>query len=85
MLNRKICSSLALILTLAASPALAAGTEGGPHQPAGAAANANSTPGCMMSGAEGGMPMMANHIEGRLAFLKTERGFVRVYPGPSIP
>jgi hypothetical protein len=63
---------------------MGAETEGEPYQPAGAAANANATPGCMMSGAEGrmpmmgvmmgrnGMPMMAKHIEGRLAFLKTE-------------
>src|SRR5215472_4449437 len=80
MLNRKTYTSLALILTLAASPVLAAETEPEPHQPASPAA----MPGCMMPEAEGGMPtmrmmmgqggmpMMAKHIEGRLAFLKTE-------------
>ena len=83
MLHRNTYTSLALILALAISPALAAETEAEPHQPAGATANANSMPGCIMSDAEGGMPMMrmmgqngmammAKHIEGRLAFLKTE-------------
>jgi|SRR6516165_10515939 len=78
MLNRKTCTSLALILALAASPVLAAETEP-EHQPASSAAMS----GCMMPEAEGGMPMlrmmgqggmpmMAKHIEGRLAFLKTE-------------
>ena len=81
MLNRNTYTSLALILALAVSPAVAAETEAEPHQPSGAAANANSMPGCMMSEAEGGMPMIqmmmgqdgmrmiAKHIEGRLAFL----------------
>jgi hypothetical protein len=80
MLNRKTCTSLALILALAAFPVLAAETEAEPHQPASSAA----MPGCVMPEAEGGMPMMrmmmfqggmpmmAKHIEGRLAFLKTE-------------
>jgi hypothetical protein len=80
MFNRNTWTSLALILALAASPALAAETEAEPHQPAGSAA----MPGCMLSEAEGGMPMMrmmmgqdgmpimAKHIDGRLAFLKTE-------------
>jgi hypothetical protein len=86
MLNRKTCTTLALTLTLAAVPLLGAETESDPHHPAGAAAAANSSmmPGCMMSEAEGGMPMMrmmmgqdgirmmAEHIEGRLAFLKME-------------
>ena len=79
MLNRKTCTSLALILALAASPVLAAETEP-EHQPASSAAMS----GCMMPEAEGGMPMMrmmmgqggmpmmTKHIEGRLAFLKTE-------------
>src|SRR5262252_7446563 len=79
MLNRKTCTSLALILALAASPVLAAEAEA-EHQPASSAAMS----GCMMPEAEGGMPMMqmmmgqggmsmmAKHIEGRLAFLKTE-------------
>jgi hypothetical protein len=78
MLNRKTCTSLALILALAASPVLAAETEA-EHQPA----SSDAMPGCMMPEAEsgmpmlrmmgqGGMPMMAKYIEGRLAFLKTE-------------
>jgi hypothetical protein len=79
MLNRKTSASLALILALAASPVLAEETKAEPHQPASSAA----MPGCMMPEAEGSMPMvlmmgqggmsmMAKHIEGRLAFLKTE-------------
>jgi hypothetical protein len=80
MFNRNTWTSLALILAFVASPALAADSRAEPHQPAGAAAMR----GCMMSEAEGGMPMMrmmmgqggmpmmAKHIEGRLAFLKTE-------------
>jgi hypothetical protein len=86
MLNRKTCTTLALILVLAASPVLGAETDSNPHHPAGAAVVHNSSlmPGCMMSETEGGMPMMrmmmgqdgmhmmAGHIEGRLAFLKTE-------------
>jgi len=92
MLNRKTCTTLALALTLtltltlAASPLLGADTESGPHHPAGAVAAAHSSmmPECMMSQAEGDMPMMqmmmrqdgirmmVEHIEGRLAFLKTE-------------
>ena len=79
MLNRRTCTSLTLILALAASPVFAAETEA-EHQPASSAA----MPGCMMPEAEGSMPMMrmmmgqgvmsmmAKHIEGRLAFLKTE-------------
>jgi hypothetical protein len=88
MLNRKTRTTLALTLTLtlAASPLLGAETESGPHHPAGAVAAPNSSMmrGCMMSEAEGGVPtmrammgqdgirMMAEHIDGRLAFLKTE-------------
>ena len=80
MVNRNTWTSLASMLALIASPALAADTQPEPHQPAGSAA----TPGCMMSEAENGvpmmrmmmgqhdMPMMAKHIEGRIAFLKTE-------------
>jgi len=81
MPNRKICATLALILAVAASPLPAAETGSHPHHPGGAAAS--MVPGCMMSEAEGGMPMMrmmsqdgmhvmTEHIEGRLAFLKTE-------------
>ena len=74
MLNRKTCTTLALTLTLVASPLLGAETESDPHHPAGAAAAPNSSmmPGCMMPAAEGGIRMTAEHIEGRLAFLKTE-------------
>ena len=80
MFNRNTWTSLALTLAVAASPALAADTAAEPHQPAGSA----MMPGCMMSEAEEGMPMMrmmmgqhdmpmmAKHIEGHLAFLKTE-------------
>jgi hypothetical protein len=86
MLNRNTCTSLALILALAASPGLAASpvlaaeTGAEPYHPASSVA----MPGCMMPEAESGMPvmrmmmghggmsMMAKHIEGRLAFLKTE-------------
>ena len=80
MLNRNACTSLAVILALAASPVLAAETGAESHQPAGTAA----MPGCTTPDAEGGMPMMrmmmgqngmpmmASHIDGRLAFLKTE-------------
>src|SRR6516225_2197351 len=79
MLNRRTCTSLTLILALAASPVFAAEKEA-EHQPDSSAA----MPGCMMPEAEGSMPMMrmmmgqgvmsmmAKHIEGRLAFLKTE-------------
>src|SRR5262249_42140769 len=86
MLNRKTCTTLALTLTLAVSPLLGAETESGPHHPAGtpAAGHSSMMPECMMSEAEGGMPMMqmmmgrdgirimVEHIEGRLTFLKTE-------------
>jgi hypothetical protein len=80
MFNRITRTSLAVILALAAPPALAADTGTEAHQQAGSAA----MPGCMMPEADGGMPMMrmmmgedrtpmmAKHIEGRLAFLKTE-------------
>jgi LTXXQ motif family protein len=80
MFDRNTWASLALILAFVAFPALAADTEAEPHQPVGSAA----MPGCMMPEAEdrmpvmrmmmgqSAMPMMAKHIEGRLAFLKTE-------------
>ena len=80
MLNRKSCTLLALILAPALSPVLAAETEAEQRQPAGSA----TMPSCMTPEAEGGMPMMrmmmgqndmammAKHIEGHLAFLKTE-------------
>ena len=80
MFNRSTWTSLALILAFVASPALAEDTGAEQHQPPGSAA----MPRFMMSDAEDGMPvmrmmmgqhdmpMMAKHIEGRLAFLKTE-------------
>jgi hypothetical protein len=60
MLNRKTCTTLALILVLAASPVLAAETDSDPHHPASATVVPNSPlmPGCVMSETEGGMPMM---------------------------
>jgi len=78
MFNRNTWTLLASILAFVASPALAADTQGEPHQPARSA----TMPGCVTPEAEGGMPMMpmgqngmammAKHIDGRLAFLKTE-------------
>ena len=80
MFNRNTWTLLASILAFVASPALAADTQGEPHQPARSA----TMPGCMTPEAEGGMPMMgmmmgqngmpmmAKHMEGRLAFLKAE-------------
>lgn len=53
MLNRNACTSLALILALAASPVLAAEAGAEPHQSGNAA-----MPGCMTPAVEGGMPMM---------------------------
>jgi hypothetical protein len=59
MLDGKTCTTLALILVAAASPMLAAETESNAHHSAGAAAVPHSSmmPGCMMSEAEGGMPI----------------------------
>jgi hypothetical protein len=52
MPDRKICTTLALILAVAASPLLAAETGSDPHHPDSAAAS--MVPGSMMSEAEGG-------------------------------
>jgi hypothetical protein len=70
MFNRNTWTSLALMLALVASPALAADTQPEPHQPAGSAAMPMPMMRMMMGHHD--MPMMAKHIEGRLAFLKTE-------------
>jgi len=84
----KACASLALILALTAVPALAQQQEHKQHHPAGTppAAGMQGMSGNQMGGAGGrpmmgmrpmmrgqdGMGMMAGHVEGRLAFLKTE-------------
>jgi len=84
----KACASLALILALTAVPALAQQQEHKQHHPAGTppAAGMQGMSGNQMSGVVGmpmmgmmrmmmgpdGMGMMAGHVEGRLAFLKTE-------------
>ena len=97
MLQRKTLASLALIVALAAVPAIAADEpQKDPHHPAAsapAAAPAAPTPGGMGSGmmgggmmggnmpmmemmsgmmGQGGMRKMAEHVEGWIAFLKTE-------------
>lgn len=97
MLQRKKLAVIAVMLTLAAAPTLAAEDEHSQHHPAGApAAAAMPAPGTgdmkggAMPGMDGGMPMMRmmgmmgpgggmpmmrmmqGHVEGRLAFLKTE-------------
>ncbi len=77
--------SLAVILALLGAPALAQQQEHEQHHPPAATApNAGMPAGAggmpmmgmmrMMMGQDGmgGMPMMAGHVEGRLAFLKTE-------------
>src|SRR4051794_11006296 len=86
MLQRKKLAAIAVMLALAAAPAIAAEDEHSQHHPAGApAAAATPSPGMSqamsggaMPGVDGGMPMMRmmrmmqGHVEGRLAFLKTE-------------
>jgi hypothetical protein len=83
MLERKIFASLVLILVLAAAPARAQQEQHEEHHPPGMPpAAGGSMPGMggmpmmgmMRMGQEGmgGMAMMAGHVEGRLAFLKTE-------------
>lgn len=83
----KILPTLALVLALAAEPAFAADEQHEQHHPqsgsAAATARQGMGPGGMMGGGmmgQGGMPMggmpmmgmMQGHIEGRIAFLKTE-------------
>ena len=86
MIGRKTCAPLVLVLTLLAAPVLAEEPKNDPHHPAASAAA--TTPGMpmgmgggQMSGmgmmgpammGQGGVGMMAEHVEGRLAFLKAE-------------
>jgi hypothetical protein len=85
MLERKIFATLVLILVLAVAPARAQQEQHEERHPPGMPpAAAGSMPGMggmpmmgmmrMMMGQEGmgGMAMMAGHVEGRVAFLKTE-------------
>ena len=71
----KLCASLALILALMAAPVLAQQQEHEQHHP-GETPPAAGMQGPGMQGGAGGMMgmmrMMAGHVEGRLAFLKTE-------------
>jgi hypothetical protein len=83
MLQRKTCAALVVILALVVGPARAQQAQRDQHHPDAAAPPAAMPRGSgmpmmdmmrMMIG-QGGMPMMAamaGHIEGRLAFLKTE-------------
>lgn len=80
MIQRKTLAAMAVIVGLTVAPALAADDQ---HHPAGPAAGRDMPHGAM-SGMSGGMPgmmgsgggmmmrMMQGHVEGRLAFLKTE-------------
>ena len=86
MIAGKTCAPFVLALTLLAVPALAEEPKNDPHHPAASAAA--TTPGMpmgmgggQMSGmgmmgpgmmGQNGMGMMAEHVEGRLAFLKAE-------------
>jgi hypothetical protein len=88
MLQRKTATSLAFVLALAAAPAIAEDSQHDQHHPANAAPAAgmpSGMPGGMGMGAgdmpmmgmmrmmgANGMQMMAQHVEGRIAFLKTE-------------
>jgi len=88
MRHRKICVWLVVMLALIAGPALAQQPQHDePHPPAPAAAAGSGMPGGMAGGdmpmmrmmrmmmGRDGMAMMgamARHVEGRLAFLKTE-------------
>src|SRR5215472_377802 len=86
MRPRKLCASLAIILPLLGAPAFAQQQEHEQHHPAGTppAAGMQGMSGNQMGSAGGmmgmmrmmmgqdGMGMMAGHVEGRLAFLKTE-------------
>ena len=87
MRHGRLCTSLIVALALMATPALAQQPQDHEqHHPPGTppAAAGPGMPGGMMSGGGGmmsmmrmmmgedGMGMMAGHVEGRLAFLKTE-------------
>jgi hypothetical protein len=78
---RKTCASLVLALALAAAPVLADEAQHDQHHPAAAV----PSPTMPMAGSgmpmmemmrammgQTGMPMMAEHVEGRIAFLKVE-------------
>ena len=69
MLYRRVCASFVVILALVAAPVLAQQQQHEQHHP-------DTAPGAGMPqgmpGGAGGMPMMAGHVEGRLAYLKTE-------------
>ena len=78
MFKRKTCTALAVALGLSGTLAFA---QQDTHGPGGPMQSQTIPGGCPMMGAggmlmmgEGGMPMMAmtGHVEGRLAFLKTE-------------
>jgi hypothetical protein len=86
MVPRKTCASLILLLGLSATPALAQQQAHPEHHPPAtttpeAAMPSQAMPGgmpmmaMMREGGMAGMPMiamMAGHVEGRLAFLRTE-------------
>ncbi len=83
MFDRQIFASLTVVLGLVAAPVLAQPAARSEHQSGGAMMNAGGMPSGMMSmmrgdegmGAMGGMRIMmamTGHVEGRLAFLKTE-------------
>jgi hypothetical protein len=86
MFQQKTCASLVLMLSMAVAPALAQQQNAGPHHPAGMGPAAMGSPGGMYGGGMpgmagmpmmgqsgmGGIGMMAGHVDGRLAFLKTE-------------
>jgi hypothetical protein len=77
MLQRKTCAVLVVILALLVGPARAQQAQHDQHHPDAAAAAPAAMPGgsSMPGAGASGMPMMAamaGHVEGRLAFLKTE-------------
>ena len=88
MRHRKICAWWVLMLVLAAGPGFAQQPRPDQHHPGGAPPSAAMPGGPMGGAGEmpmmgmmrmmmgqdgmGGMSMMAGHVEGRLAFLKTE-------------
>ncbi|HEV2099764.1 MAG TPA: Spy/CpxP family protein refolding chaperone [Stellaceae bacterium] len=78
---RKACASLLMVFSLAAAPAFAQQSEHEQHYPPGMPSASDSGEGMPMMGmmrmmmgqdGMGGIGMMAGHVEGRLAFLKTE-------------
>src|SRR6516225_3206981 len=75
MLGLRIYAPFAVILALAVTPTFAQQPEHEQHHPGetppAAEMRGPGMPGGGMAGS-GGMPMMGGHVEGRLAFLKTE-------------